>query len=259
MGHMRAAGFRNCLAATLLAMPVWLSAQSGGRVAGTVEDSAGAPIPQVHVSIIGTSFQAMSDARGTFRFSGVKPGVYFVRTRRLGYEPLVFRVEVQEADTIALGIQMIPSAAGLTPVRINANAISSRLSLVGFDTRRRFSAAPPAQFVTRADIEKRNPALLSQMLNRMGLRANECVHAVIYLDGMLLSLPPQDEFKPLLTIAKNDSLAKIGSPLPRENPLNNFSPQGIEGMEVYAGPSEIPSQYNPSGRGAGCVILLWTR
>jgi len=254
---------RPTLAALLLAFATTLLTRvaeaQGGLINGAVEDSAGAPIPQVSIGIVGTGLERTTDARGTFRFVRVRPGVHFVRVRRLGYDPLIFRVDVEDGDTVSLGVQLNPSPLGLAPVTIREDATAPTLRNVGFDDRRRFSGAPAAQFVTRSDIERRNPTELSQMLRRMGQRAAECRNPVIYVDGSLMSLPPQDDPLGLLRELRSDSVQKIGAPAPRATQLSQIPPAWIEGMEVYAGPSEIPAKYNASGRGATCVILLWLR
>ncbi len=254
------------LSGGMLARPVVASAQmrsmgsrSEGRIHGAVEDSTGAPIPQVHVGIVGTSMEGVTDARGTFRFTGVRPGTYFVRMRRLGYDPLIFRVDLDDGDTVSLGVQLNASATSLATVNVRESATAPRLRTVGFDDRRRFSGAPPAQFVTRDDIQRRNPTELSQLLARMGRRASECRNPIIYIDGMVMSPPAQDDPQGLMRAIRSDSVQKIGAPAPRGTQLSQIPPDWIEGMEVYAGPSETPSAYNPSGRGASCVILLWLR
>ena len=248
-------------ALTLLVVGVFCTdgLHAQGRIHGAVEDSTGAPIPQVNVGLVGTPIETMTDVRGTFRFARVRPGIHFVRVRRLGYDPLIFRVDLEDGDTVSLGVQLNPSVTSLSTVNVRENATAPRLRTVGFDDRRRFSGAPPAQFVTRDDIQRRNPTELSQLLARMGRRASECRTPIIYVDGMVMSPPAQDDPQGLMRAIKSDSVQKIGAPAPRGTQLSQIPPDWIEGMEVYAGPAEIPSQYNPSGRGASCVILLWLR
>ena len=42
--------------------------------------------------------------------------------------------------------------------------------------------------------------------------------------------------------------------------LNLLDPKEVYGVEVYAGPSTIPAQYQSMGRDGFCgVILMWTR
>lgn len=230
-----------------------------GHIRGAVEDSTGAPIPMVNVGVVGSSTESTTDARGAFRLAPMRPGVYFVRVRRLGFEPLIVRVDLEDGDTVSLGVTLNPSAANLAAVTVREDAVASRLLQVGFDERRRFSGAPAGQFVTRNDIQRLNPTDLTQMLARMARRAAECRKPVLYVDGSVMSPPPLDDPTGLLQSIKADSLQKLGSPAPRSSQLSQIPPDWIEGMEVYAGPSEIPSKYNPSGRGADCVILLWLR
>ena len=246
-------------AVAVAAFPAVSTAQRTGHIIGAVEDSAGSPVPQAQVHLLGTALATTTSELGKFMFADVKPGVYFLRVRRLGYDPFNFRVEVRSGDTVSLAVQVTQATSSLAPVVVRENAVSARLSEVGFESRRRYSGAPPARFVTRSQIEKVHPSRLTQMLARMTLRTSECVNAVIYVDGMLVGRPPLDDPPALVKPSRNDTLARVGNPPPRDHPLNHIPPNWVEGMEVYAGPSEIPSQYNPPGQGAECVILVWTR
>ena len=91
-----------------------------------------------------------------------------------------------------------------------------------------FSGAPPAQFVTRDDIQRRNPTELSQLLARMGRRASECRNPIIYVDGMVMSPPAQDDPQGLMRALRSDSVQKIGAPAPRGTQLSQIPPAWIE-------------------------------
>jgi iron complex outermembrane receptor protein len=63
------------------------SAQSaGGTLTGTVSDTEGAPIAGAAVTLRGPStYNASSDAKGTFEISSVAPGVYTIAVTKPGY------------------------------------------------------------------------------------------------------------------------------------------------------------------------------
>jgi hypothetical protein len=50
-------------------------------------------------------------------------------------------------------------------------------------------------------------------------------------------------------------------PLPGDQPINDFvAPEEVIALEVYAGSSEIPAQFNTSRFNSRCgVIVVWTR
>ncbi len=252
-------------------------AQGGLVVAGTVEDSAGAPLRDVQLVILGTDAQTATDARGRFRLMELRPGSFLLRVRRLGFEPVLVPLELPLANDAPLAIELRESAADLTPVVVKANAVSARLAATGFENRRQNSGAPPSQFVTRADLERYTPQDLSQMLRRMGGRATRCADGIIFVDGVLMAKPIADavpsatQATQSLMNSPNPStatsaartalqdIAKTGTPPPKPPALDMIPQNWIEGMEVYASPAQIPNEYRAAFREARCVILLWTR
>lgn len=260
-----------------LASPALSSAQSVAKVTGSVEDSLGAPIPDVQIVAIGTSVLATTDAKGRFRLAELRPGSYLLRARRLGYEPLLVPVEIASDDELSIAIELRASATELAPVIIRKDGISSRLASTGFESRRAFSGAPPGQFLTRADLDRIRPIDLSQMLRRMSERASRCGDGVIFVDGVLLSKPIADAAptNPATTVTMTSAttanitnnsfgrtlqeLAKIGTPAPKPQGIDLIPVSQIEGMEVYSSPAQIPNEYRAAFREARCVILLWTK
>ncbi len=266
--------------ALLISAPAALRAQAKAVVLGSVEDSLGAPLRDVRVQAVGTSVQAVTDARGRFKLGDLSPGTYLLRVRRLGFAQLLVPVELPQAEDSPLAIELRESATDLAPMEIRRNAVSARLAKTGFENRRLFSGAPPGQFVTRADLDRLGAMDLSQMLRRMSSRAWRCTDGIIFLDGVLLVQPPREQAPtaatftatttPLLNSTNNaaasaaagraiQDAAKSGKSAPKPTSLDMIPAQWIEGMEVYASPAQIPNEYRAAFREAQCVILLWTR
>ena len=262
--------------ALLTFAPAALQAQSH-VVVGTVEDSLGAPIPDVQIIAVGINKQVSTDAKGRFRLLDLPPGAYVLRVRRLGFESVVVRIELPIVDDAPLAIELRESVTDLAPVVIRRDGISPRLTDAGFEKRKQFSGAPPEQFVTRADFDRIRPIDLSQMLRRMSARAARCGDGIIFLDGVLMAKPIADAAavptatqlallnNPNSTTAREaaqkatQDIARTGSPLPKPQALDLIPQNWIEGMEVYASPAQIPNEYRAAFREARCVILLWTR
>jgi outer membrane receptor for monomeric catechols len=108
-------------------------------------------------------------------------------------------------------------------------------------------------FITREQIEKRNPANLSDMMrqipgarlipNRMGGTSTLRFSRAIMTPGR--DCPPQYWVDGVKTWALN---------------IDDILPQDVEGVEVYSGPSALPSQYNTRDGTTICgVVLIWTR
>ena len=222
-----------------------------GAVVGVVEDSSGAPLFAVTVTVPGAQFSVATDNAGRFRFPSLPAGTWKLDVRRLGYSPVVTEIEVRSGDTLSLSVVLLPSAVPIAPIFVSETDITPKLRAVGFERRRLATTVPARQFVTRQQIEKQNPMRLSQVLGRMfGPRA--CQNPVMFLDGALRAPSPKD---PPVSPAN----ARRGESMPRPVPVDDIPPSEIEGLEVYVGGAQIPVEFKSAGRGGGCVLVIWTR
>jgi hypothetical protein len=234
--------------------------RSGSLVVGSVVDHTGRLLLGVDVRVAGLPDSATTNSAGVFSLGRMAPGPYTVLLRKRGFRTRAVPTEVFTTDTTSLAFQLEPGeetsreAQTLPSVVVSERAAERKLTVAGFYERRRFGLAPQSQFVTRADIERRSPLRLSDMMSRMSHRAQDCVRGDVYVDGVL-TVPPGT-----LTGRRVSARASV----------DFIHPGEVEGMEVYAG-AQIPTQYNmtrrpQSGRGAlmgltppSCVILIWTR
>jgi hypothetical protein len=229
------------LVAAPLSHSASLTAQ-GVTIRGTVSDSIGAPVADAELLLHDLNLVARSQPDGKFTFRPVRAGAYILTARRIGFAPVTWSFAV--ADSVSLVIIMHRSAATLPRVVINGQSMRLTAKLYGFYERLRTSGAPRSSYITRDDIERRNPARTSDLIRDRGSRASACLRGVIYLDGA--QMHKQSSFAPPDTRVAIDIIP----------------PGDIEAIEIYRGPSTIPSQYNgtsPSGTPPGCVILVWTR
>jgi outer membrane receptor for ferrienterochelin and colicin len=97
--------------------------ETTGKIEGTVADDAGLPIANAQVFVLGTSFGAVSSARGYYFINNVPVGSYVVRAQVIGYAPAEVRnVRVLGSQTMTVDIKMQSSAVMLTGVTITAQA-----------------------------------------------------------------------------------------------------------------------------------------
>lgn len=106
-------------AAVLLCAPFLPAlAQSTGRIAGTVTDSAsGRPIADVQVSVGSSRAVGVTDNQGRYSIAGVPSGPRIIDARRIGYMPSVGRtVVVPEGGTVTADFKLREAALTLQAI-----------------------------------------------------------------------------------------------------------------------------------------------
>lgn len=221
-----------------------------GGVTGRVSDSTGARLANVAITIGGgaeSGPRAASDDSGSFRLRGIGAGRVRVIARRLGYEPETLLVVVSpgvdaKADFVLRAV----------PVQLagqDVDADPSRGKMGPFNKRK---ARGVGAFVTREEIERRQPSSISELLR--------------YLPGVGVTQRMAGEPQPVRMIRSASSSMQStcvvqiyvdGHPYPNGN-VDDFQPMSIEGVEVYRSASEIPADFRTQDATCG-VIALWTR
>ena len=109
---------------TLLVVASSLAAQqTTGKLEGTVTDDKGAPIASAQVTIVGTSFGALTDNKGYYFINNVPIGSYTVRAKFIGYTAAeVPGVRVQGGFTLTVNVKLTQSAVAIGPVTVEAAA-----------------------------------------------------------------------------------------------------------------------------------------
>jgi len=104
-----------------LALPA--AAQQAATAQGTVTDAAtGAPIPEVRVSVTGTVLQGVTDVRGSYRITGIRPGPVTLQVRRIGYRTVELRVVLIAGQTYTGDVQLQTSVVALDEVVVTGTA-----------------------------------------------------------------------------------------------------------------------------------------
>jgi TonB family protein len=217
-----------------------------GGVVGTVRDSTGAGLVGAELSVVGTDLRTRSDESGAFRLTNVRRGTAALRVRRLGFRPTTVEVTVDSGANAPVKVTLARLAQELTPVLVRADRRRYTGPFADFYERRDRGFG---RFITRADIERRNPMMFTDLLRQIPgvhlvstpgidhavrIRGNSCA-PLIWVDGM-----------PLSKLVEFD--------------LDALSPQDIEGIEVYSGISTVPVQFQWVRGEASCgAIVIWSR
>lgn len=232
------------------------------RIGGTViDDESAAPIPGVRLELLNRRGSVLARSitgdDGSFRFVVPQHGAYRFRADRIGYQVTTTpALWTEDHDTVRVEIRLDPDAVLLAPLEVTAWSRRVRPSPVTEGFRDRLGSGI-GHFFTREDIERRRPALVTDLLasvpgvhlqssgrgmQRQVLmtRRGEHCPAQIFVDGFLLN---------------GSSRATADADFTLDDAV---SPAVVEGIEVYQGLSTIPAQFlNPDAR-CGAVVV-WTR
>ena len=229
--------------------PTALAAQKGtGAVAGTVKDSAGVVIPSVEVIVVKTGVTVRSDTRGHFIIAGVTAGPTDISFRRISFAPVILSFPIAENDTVEAVVTLGANGAQMLPTTEFDAAVERERHLDSFEAHRRAGAG---HFITRADIERRSPRRLTDLLRSVpgtsiGLDRNG-------MPTLLFAGTPH---------GTNCAPAYFMDGL-RVRTLNidDIPPVDIEGIELYSGSAGLPPEYNQFvGSTAVCgTVVIWTR
>ena len=237
---------------TLLLLPALLL--SAPEVAAQVirgnllDDETGNPIEAGTVTLLTRDSvpvtRISTDTAGAFLLSAARPGSYRLGGERLGYITIIsVPLTLSARDTVDVEFRLSTRAVVLEPLVVTTKRRRAG-PLADFDARarqRRFGT-----FVTRTDIEQRQPFTTTDLLRTMPgvqlipralggghhVRIRNCA-PVVYIDGVHVQLLG-------MTV---DDLISVHS---------------LEGIEVYRSPAEAPVEYTVHNPGCG-VILLWSR
>lgn len=234
--------------AALLAAPAASAQVVTGRL---LEEGTNRPIARATVELMvnGTSRRnrTVTDSAGAFSLYVPGKGTYQLRATRIGYATSLSRsLDIATIDSLDVVFRLAANTVVLEPLQVTA--VPRRLPpwLTGFYDR--VENNPFGRFVTRSQIASYQPYRASDVLRTLAgvsvtphrsghgnvVRVRGCV-PLFYVDGMLVEL--------------------------HGTSIDDYlSPRDLEGIEVYAGPSNIPAEFSRANRGNGCgAIVVWTR
>lgn len=242
--------------ATLLLLPPELAAQvhpDSGRIVGRLLDGLTlTPVVAAEVTLITSLIEApvrtLTDDEGLFLFASVRPGWCRLEFEYLGYGNQWTTVDVPLGGTIDVEVHLTPEPVRLEPLRVQVELRSERLERIGFYTRKRFGSG---HVFGPAELDDWRGSLTSNLEMVPGLQRS--------VDGTIRMLFPGayglGMCVPIVFVNGWPDPAVVSY-------LDIYDPRGLEAVEVYRAPWEIPGKYRirmyPSRPSCG-VILLWLR
>jgi len=234
----------------LLLIAARLGAQSGAVVSGRVVDTLGAPIVGAEVRV-GESRAALTNDAGAFRIPGVSAATDgaspVLSVRRLGFLPASIVLSLGNSTAAeSLGVKLTPVPTVLKPVFVRSRRVEYSGRLAGFY--QRLEKRNAGYFITREQIDRENPRMLVHLLQRVpGVTPARGRFGVSGVRFRGRNCPP---------VVWLD-----GTPMPAgEVDLDSFSPQTIQGIEIYEGSTTAPARFVLTRDVNSCgTIVLWSR
>jgi outer membrane cobalamin receptor len=205
------------------------------------------------VWIEGTTLRTVTSDSGEFQINGAPSGRVSVFVRRLGYFPRSKHVTLNPGDALQLTFFLDEMGEQLDSVLVSAQPVTSP-RMMDFHERQ---AGGNGIFISREDIERRhfqravdifrsvvgvrivtdasggNTRIVSGRMNGPGGRnASRSCAMQFYIDGAFIS--------------------------PGTFSIDEITPDQIEAIEIFRGPSEIPARFRQTDTACGLVII-WTR
>ncbi len=218
------------------------SDQSSSVVRVTVRSDAGLALGGAQVRADTNVVE--SDDAGVGLLLRVPPGDRWLRVRRIGYRPESLLVKTVAGKSLDTAVTLARVAIDLTPITVIGRR-EMRGPMAGFYQRQ---ASGSGRFITRAEIEKRNPTNLTDILrtvpgfrietrgfrNNVRIRGSRCA-PLVWLDGQGLFAAEFD--------------------------LDSFDPRTFDGIEIYSGSASVPVEFQSNQRmNSSCgTIVLWSR
>ncbi|NLG62144.1 MAG: TonB-dependent receptor [Candidatus Cloacimonetes bacterium] len=239
------------LAGLLLLVLVFPSGGHGQLVRGAVRSEGDSlAIASALVRLIDedgvTSDSTVTDSLGGFILSPKNDGRYMIHVSHVGYLAMARPIDLERGYELTVVLTMATNAIALEPLVVTARR-RVPLEYNGFYRRSRMGTG---RFLTREDIERRNPIRTTDLFHviprvqlisadpRFGGRQMVAMRTYsggycapnVYIDGML-GMTAED--------------------------INMLLPEDIDGVEIYTTPALTPIEYQ---RNSDCgAILFWLR
>ena len=225
-----------------------------GVIDGLVTDTALAPMRDAEIGILRTPVKIATGAQGRFRITDVQMGTYILTVRRFGYRPTATVISVNGGDTLRLSYALTPLGVGrLDTVRVTERQMSR--NLMEFERRRQLGLG---KYLTAADLEKRGSIDVSTVLRGF----STLVVARDDNTGVTSLQSRRDQGNMMMASGAGACSVQVvvdNIMMPSQFDVELLPrPKEIAGIEVYGGPSGVPSQFAGTDRRCG-MVLIWTK
>lgn len=139
-----------------------LAAQTTGGFRGSIKNHLDQALHGATVSLEPDRHAAQTDADGSFSFSALYPGVYYIHLQHIGYDELRDSVIIEAGKTVKRTFELHRSSKSLEEVQVNASAPTTAPAVDNLIELKR--SAMPMQVITRRTIELMGSRRLDEVL-----------------------------------------------------------------------------------------------
>jgi hypothetical protein len=233
------------------------TAQSRERpsIRGTVSDTAGTPLDAAEVLLLHSTPRAVSDSLGRFQITGVDSGIATLVARKFGFVPETTRVSVASgaSSSVRFALRPAPAVLGEVTVRDSAHR-PPRFD----DFERRRARRMGGQYITQADIERRQPRVTSDILRgALGIK-------IVDSAGVTLAVSSRGPKTSVIAggLVPVPCVMRIGVDGAIKEPyfpINSIAPKDIYGIEIQHS-ANMPPEFGGAGQNAFCgLVMIWTK
>jgi hypothetical protein len=240
----RGAGAALLLLAALAPAPARAQAQRrAGALSGRlVNQLTREPVSGARIQLVGSAVAMFTDSAGRFGMDRMPSGDVSIEARAIGYRMGRWQLTLPVGVTVERVFELEPMTVGLDTVNVEATPSNNWRSETGFDFRRRRGIG---YFITRADIDNRQSAILNDLLIIVPGLYSSCGGGVCRVQ--------------MMASGRNCSPEWFLDGHPATNAAGpDFPTQTIRGVEVYRSLFEVPPEFQRSNLRCG-VIAIWTR
>lgn len=228
-----------------LASPPRAAAQSA--ITGVVLDArTERPVAGAALSLTSDSSTSITQDDGRFRLPVAGAGIFVLETRHVAYALRIDTLRIGDGQNALLRILLVETAIELPPITVETR--SRRLDDAGFFVRRERGIG---SFFTRQDMEAHHVRFVADIFARVpGLRraiSSDGSSRVDSRGGTMISRRCEMQY---FIDGVRSAMGPSG--------LDGIPVEIVEGIEVYRGGSEVPTQFDAGSAVCGAV-LVWTR
>jgi TonB-dependent starch-binding outer membrane protein SusC len=230
----------------LLAPAGSAAAQQTGTVRGRVTDAGSQrPVADVQVTVVGTSFGALTGQNGEYTISNVPAGQRALRSRRLGFNPLEKSVTVNAGATATLDFAITQSATQLENLVVTGTAGAAERKTIGNSvTQLDVGELTQKQAVLNVTevLQSKTPGVTilpgsgaPGTAGEIRIRGSASISGykpVVFIDGVRYSIDDLGSFA-----ATGGGTAGLAQSTQVTSALNFLNPNDIESIEVIKGPA----------------------